>query len=249
MKGISSEIVSAIFQLLPGFIVAWFIYGLTSHLKPSTFERIIQALIYTVLVKSILIIFRFFALFVGENIYAFSTWNSDVEFVWSILIAITVGFLVSWCINNDFPLILFRKDGEQKSTGKFKILHKFFSKIGLTDKTLHPTEWYSAFKDEPRYIVLHLTGERRLYGWTRQYPDDHKKGHFLIEEAEWLLDDGSRAPLYTVKQLLIPSSIVEYIEFSKHDYEIKANKDDIDNANKLLTKLYIKEENDVDKCA
>ena len=232
MKGISSEIVSTIFQLLPGFIVAWFIYGLTSHLKPSTFERIIQALIYTVLVRSILIIFRIIALFVGKNIYAFSTWNSDVEFVWSILIAIITGLAVSWCINNDFPLILFRKDGEQKSKGIFKILHKIFSKIKLTDKTLHPTEWYSAFKDEPRYIVLHLTGERRLYGWTRQYPDDHRNGHFLIEEAEWLLDDGSRAPLYTVKQLLIPSSIVEYIEFSKYESEIQANEHDIDNAKK-----------------
>ena len=37
--------------LLPGFITAWIFYGLTSHPKPSQFERTIQALIFTFIVQ------------------------------------------------------------------------------------------------------------------------------------------------------------------------------------------------------
>ncbi len=37
--------------LLPGFITAWIFYGLTSHPKPSQFERTIQALIFTFIIQ------------------------------------------------------------------------------------------------------------------------------------------------------------------------------------------------------
>ncbi|MBN1930779.1 MAG: hypothetical protein JW786_04130 [Desulfobacterales bacterium] len=237
----STEIIRVIYQLLPGFIVAWIIYGLTAHLKPSYFERIIQALIFTVFVRAILVVIHFFSILIGENVYSFGIWGDKTEFVWSITIAISIGLFFTWCINNDFPLFLFRNDGDEICSRNFKWLNKLLSKIKLTNKTLHPTEWYSAFKSEPGFIVLHLTGERRLYGWPKQYPDDPQHGHFLIEEAEWLLDDGSSAPLYSVKQLLISSSDVEQIEFLKKPAEIEASTEDLDKAKKLLTDLYKKE--------
>jgi len=40
-----SEIVIAIFQMLPGFILAWSFYGLTPHALPTPFEGVVQALI------------------------------------------------------------------------------------------------------------------------------------------------------------------------------------------------------------
>lgn len=250
MDGISKEIVGVIYQLLPGFIVAWILYGLTAHLKPSSFERIVQALIFTVLVQALLIVFRISTLAVGDKYYSFGVWNNEVEFVWSIIIAITSGLCITWCINNDFPLFLFRSDGEERCSNSFKWLNKILRKIKLTDKTLHPTEWYTAFNsDPPRYIVLHLVGERRLYGWPRQYPDDPKNGHFLIEEAAWLLDDGSSAPLYSVKQVLISASEVERIEFLKKQSEVTETEEDIEESSTLLTNLYKKETKNVNKCS
>lgn len=249
MEGISAEIVGVIYQLLPGFIVAWIIYGLTAHLKPSAFERIVQALIFTVFVRALVLVFKLFANYAGEHVYSFGPWNNDIEFIWSIMIAISTGLFITWCVNNDFPLFLFRKDGEARCNKKFKWLHKLISKIKLTDKTLHPTEWYSAFNSEPRFVVLHLSGERRLYGSTKQYPDDPNKGHFLIEEPEWLLDDGTSAPLYTVHHMLIPASDVQRIEFIKNIPEITASEEDLARATKLLTDIYKKESVNVDQCS
>lgn len=248
MEGISAEIVGVIYQLLPGFIVAWIIYGLTAHLKPSSFERIVQALIFTVFVRTIVLVIKSFAMFAGKNIFSFGPWNEEVEFIWSITIAITIGLFITWCVNNDFPLFLFRTDGKERCHKKLKWINKILSQIKLTDKTLHPTEWYSAFNSEPRFVVLHLTGERRLYGSPKQYPDDPKSGHFLIEEPEWLLDDGSSAPLFTVKQMLIPASDVQQIEFIKNQPEITASEEELANATKLLTDLYKKEGENVDQC-
>lgn len=247
MEGISKEIVGIIYQLLPGFIVAWILYGLTAHLKPSSFERIVQALIFTVLVRTLLIILKLTSLAIGKKYFYIGTWNNDIEFILSIIIAITAGLCITWCVNNDFPLFLFRDDGKDRCNKAFTWLHYILSKMKLTDKTLHPSEWFTAFSFEPRYIVLHLTGERRLYGWPRQYPDDPQNGHFLIQEAAWLLDDGSTAPLYTVKQILIPASEVERIEFLKEESEITAVSTEIEKSMVLLTNLYKKEAEDVDK--
>ncbi|HBT88534.1 MAG TPA: hypothetical protein DEB50_08730 [Desulfobacter sp.] len=87
-----------------------------------------------------------------------------------------------------------------------------------------------------------------MYGWPKQYPDDPQKGHFLIEEAAWLLDDGSSVPLYSVKQLLIPTSEIEYVEFVKNQSEVKVDNSEIERTGKLLTDLYKKEDINADEC-
>lgn len=247
MDGVSKEIIGIIYQLLPGFVVAWIVYGLTSHLKPTSFERIVQALIFTVLVKALLILFKM-SIFAVGNKYSLGEWSNDLELVWSTIIAIGSGVFITWCVNNDFPLLLFRVGAETKCNKYLKRLNTLLSKINLTNKTLHPTEWYSAFSSDSRYVVLHLTGERRLRGWPEQYPDDPQKGHFLISEAMWLLDDGSSAPLYSVKHVLIPSTEVEYIEFLKADSEITASAEEIEASNSLLVNLYKQEASDVNEC-
>ena len=50
MDWASGDIVSVIYYLLPGFVAAWVFYGLTAHPKASPFERVVQALIFTVVV-------------------------------------------------------------------------------------------------------------------------------------------------------------------------------------------------------
>lgn len=67
--------------------------------------------------------------------------------------------------------------------------------------------------------MLHLKGGRRLYGWPEEWPDQPDKGHFLIAEAEWLLDDGSRQGLDCVWNILVPATDVELVEFMMLQYD------------------------------
>jgi len=52
MPEISAEVIALLQYLAPGFLVTWVYFGLTSHEKPSQFDRTVQALIYTAWVSS-----------------------------------------------------------------------------------------------------------------------------------------------------------------------------------------------------
>lgn len=245
MENLSSEIVGLIYQLLPGFIVAWVFYGLTSYIKPAAFDQIVQALIFTVIIKVLLIASKFSLLFIGRY-YALGKWSDNLELVVSILISIIFGVFVSWCVNNDFPLWLFRKDGIGRYTGIKGLPVKLLSKFNLTEKTLHPTEWYSFFnKIENEYIVLHLIGERRIQGRLIQFPDSPNTGHFIIDYSSWLLDDGNVITMESVDKTLVSSSEVIRIELLKNS--IDKSRAEIILINQPIYHLYKGEPND-NKC-
>jgi len=239
MEYISSEIVGIIYQLLPGFITACIFYLLTSYTKPAPFERVIQALIFTVITKALIIVIHFLYNFTGNH---FGKWNENVEFVASIFFAVMIGIIISWCANNDFPLWLFRKDGLEKCTGLTKFIVGMLSTLNLTNKTLHPTEWYSFFKESEHDVVLHLDGERRLKGYLMQFPDCPEDGHFIVINASWLLDDGKEVPLLSVEKILISAKEVIWVELIKSGTTIKT--EEFSKSYKLIYSLYNNSEKD-----
>ena len=190
MNWASSEIVTILTFLLPGFVASAIFHSLTAHPKPNEFERVIQALIFTTvvqaLVKGILLI--------GNLAGTGSLWTGESEIVIAVLIAVVVAVIAVYASNHD-------------------TLHGFFRWVRLTKENSYPSEWYSAFTRNPNcYVVLHLKGERRLYGWPEEWPSRPDQGHFRIAEAEWLTDD-ERQPVTGVSVILVPGEEVEMVEF------------------------------------
>ena len=186
----SSETVSILMFLLPGFVAAAVFYWLTSHPRPGAFERIVQALIFTVLVQAMVKMF----FIVVESIGWTFSWNEAWRLVFSTLVAIGLGFLSVYFLNKD-------------------ILHRYLRCIGITRENSYPSQWYSAFdRHADCYLILHLKGERRLYGWPTEWPSRPDEGHFLIEEVEWLHGD-ERTPAEGVVGMLVPVSEVVMVEF------------------------------------
>jgi hypothetical protein len=93
-------------------------------------------------------------------------------------------------------------------------VHALLRKLGITYQNSFSSEWFSAFVRHRTYVVLHLSGNRRLYGWPEEWPSDPEKGHFLVVEAEWLTDKGSIV-LSTVETVVVPVKEVEMVEFMK----------------------------------
>ena len=140
---VTTGIVGVLTYLLPGLVAAATFYALTSHPKPNTFERIVQALIFTVLAQILADqVPRPAVLSAGHpSAQGSDNWKT----VASVLIAIVLAVLATYVSNND-------------------ILHRALRKLGITKETSHPSEWYSAFaRKKPRYVVLHLNDRRRLY--------------------------------------------------------------------------------------
>jgi len=225
MEWTSGKLVDVIAFLLPGFLAAWIFYGITAHPKKSPFERVVQALIFTAIVQGFTPVVRWILEVVG-GVYSFGEWTKDVAQLWSAVNAVIVGLVFALFANKDW-------------------FHAFLRKLNWTKRTSYPSEWFSAFNHDNRYVILHLVDGRRLQGWPVEWPDLSDGGHFVIAEAEWLLADNQSAALHTVERLLIPATSVEMVEFMKSWDEIKVSKEVLEQVEKSLVELQTKEdEND-----
>ncbi len=195
----NSEIISAVYQLLPGFVTAWIFYGLSAYEKPAPFERVVQALIFTLFAEASSQLTGILLVGIGSY-YSLGVWDSSTAFLWKVLFSIALGFVFA-AVSNTNSLRDFIPDW-------------------LSKKTLYPSEWYSAFHRTKKYVYLHLVGERRLYGWAEEWPDSPTCGHFVIMKAEWILDDNTRIPLLATERLLIRATDVELVEFAKDEDEL-----------------------------
>jgi len=187
--------------LLPGFIAAWVFYAFTSYRKPKEFERIIQALIFTLLVKAALIVVRASLFLIGKRL-RIGDWNSDIELLWSISLAFLVGILFSYLANTDH-------------------FHRLIRYFGISRETSYPSEWFGAFLKNVTYVVLQLKDERRIYGWPMDWPSLPKTGYFTLREASWLDKDNNEIPINGVSHVLMDSANVQWVEFMEKTWEKK----------------------------
>jgi hypothetical protein len=221
MDWMTSEVVSIVYYLMPGFLAAWVFYTLTAHRKTTPFERIVEALVFTVVVQAITFVVRWVLLLFGRLVHV-GAWTEESTLVWSVLLALAVGSAVAWFANGDY-------------------FHSCLRNLGITTRTSFPSQWFSAFHAQKRWVILHLSGGRRLYGWPEEWPDHPDIGHFVIDQPEWLLEDGRRAPLYRVEKMLVPANDVELVEFLKYDEEVTEPKE-ADEVQSMLEQLHKKEE-------
>jgi hypothetical protein len=220
MSWVSSEVVSVIYYLMPGFLAAWVFYVLTAHRKASPFERVVEALIFTVVVQASTAVVRWILLLIG-NVVHVGAWTENSTLIWSVGLAVFVGSLVAWLANRDS-------------------FHSLLRRWNVTSRNSFPSEWYSAFIRQQRWVILHLSGGRRLYGWPEEWPDHSDTGHFVIDQPEWLLDSGQRAPLHRVERMLVRAGDVELVEFLKYDEEV-ADATEADRVASILGELHSEE--------
>lgn len=197
MNWASSDVVAVLIFLLPGFVAAAIFHSLTSHPKLNAFDRVVQALIFTVVGQAIVALFLAVDAQFKESLHG----EQNLELAFSVFVAIVLGLFVSYVSNRDF-------------------VHRILRCVGITKETSYPSEWYSAFsRHHDCYVVLHLVGQRRIYGWPEEWPSRPDEGHFRIAEVEWLTED-EPVPATGVSATLIPASEVEMVEFlSEHHGE------------------------------
>lgn len=195
MPELAKDSVALFAYLLPGFLAAWVLYGLTSQTKPSQFERVVQALIFTFVIQALLPLVQSICLAAGE-IYVVRAWDKASEQIATFLLALLLGILLAYYTNTDS-------------------LHVWLRNKELTTRTSYPSEWFGVFSQRVRYVVLHFNDERRLYGWPKEWPNESDKGHFYIMQPMWLSDDENAKPIELpgVDGLLVSAKDVKWVEF------------------------------------
>lgn len=197
MAELSAEAVKLLTYLLPGFMAAWLFYGLTSHPKPSQFERVVQALILTFAIQVLMLPVRSVATAMGR-VAVVGTWTTSSTLVASFVLAIAVGAALAYFTNKDW-------------------LHSRLRTLGFTSKTSHPSEWYCVFDRQRSYVIVQLRDGRRLYGWPKEWSNTPEEGQLYIQMPTWLNEDRESIDLPQLDGILIHSKDVQWIEFARNE--------------------------------
>lgn len=197
MPDISKDLIILLNYLLPGFLVAWIYFSLTSHQRPSQFERVVQALIFALFVHFVVVgCARPLILLVGRC-YSFGVWDQEAEAFTSLAIALALGVLFSYLNNSDR-------------------LHSRLRAWGFTTRSSHPSEWCTAFETKKTWVALELKDGRRLYGWPYIWPADPTKGHIFITHGIWLEESEEKKELLLSGEEDVDSESVMQVEVSEN---------------------------------
>ncbi len=199
MGSVTNNIIQILQFLLPGFVAAWIFYSLTSYSKPSQFERVVQALIFTLFVQALVSVVKYLSIKIGLY-WSVGTWTENSALILSIVIAILFGVVFSYFANNDK-------------------LHKYLRDAGITRETSFPSEWFGSFLNNVTFVVLHLEDERRLYGWPIEWPSEPDKGHFVIADPSWIDEKGDEKRITGVNNILVDVKDVKWVEFLEKTWE------------------------------
>ncbi|HEX4143745.1 MAG TPA: DUF6338 family protein [Pirellulales bacterium] len=223
----SLDVLRIINALLPGFLTAWIFYGLTAHPRKDMFERTVQAFIFSAIVQVIVYPIRELAFAIGRSAnVGFGIWSEETTLSWSIVVAAALGFVFAGLANNNTlhgwlsarKWFLFRRHSDPLPAKCWT----------WTKRTAYPSEWFSAFNEDRRRVILHLGDERRIEGWPYEWPDQPEIGHFVLLDPYWIVNnDGNdqQVPLGNVKRILIAAKNVEIVEIMKTWDEIRSDRD------------------------
>lgn len=172
MENINSQLMPVLQYLLPGFVSAWIFYALTAYPRPSPFERVIQALIFTFIIRG-----------VAEILETFSFFSS-------LSLAVILGILLSCFANNDKFHKLLRYLKITKETSYPSPWFSAFSD-NITYVVLHlkdkrriygwPIEWPSDPRDG-HFLLQYAYWLEEENGKNKQVPPDDLEG-ILIDSA------------------------------------------------------------------
>jgi len=194
MPELAKDTVALLSFLLPGFIVAWVLYALTSHPKPSQAERVIQALVFTLFVKVLVVGEQAALEFVGRW-FSLRAWDQGAELLASLTTGLGLGLVAAWVVNRDQ-------------------LHQRLRKLGISSRSSHPSEWCDVFTRYPLFVVLHYKDDRRLLGWPEIWPSDPERGHFFVVLPQWV-HGPEPMKLEGTEGVLVDVRDIKHVEFVK----------------------------------
>ncbi len=137
---LTSEVIALLIYLMPGFLASWIFYGLTSFQKPNQFERVIQALIFTLIIQVAVLLIE----------YLFGDWGEKSDLFASFCVAVLIGLVFAYLANTDHLHSLARKVALAKK-------HRTLLNGSVNSQVGQPMLFYT-LKTEEGYMVGQKNG-------------------------------------------------------------------------------------------
>ncbi|MDH0646227.1 hypothetical protein N5D48_05115 [Pseudomonas sp. GD03858] len=192
MEEVTKELLPTLQLFLPGFLTTIVFYWFASVPKPPQFERVLQALICTPIIKFLVEQLESTLYEIGE-LYSVGVWTKSTELGFSIALPIAIGLSLACLCNRD-------------------LIYKIARKIGITKKASIDDTTH-IFSSRPDHVVVfEFIDGRRLLGYIRSFPNDCTAGVFLVDNPHWMAGK-TPTPYAGIESILINATDVKWIEF------------------------------------
>jgi hypothetical protein len=201
-----AEALGILLVLLPGFASAYVVHMLAVRRKQSDLEKIVEALLFSLLFYLVTLPFFSNTLPIGwRPMDANHPDFYQVTVQWNHLaalagLALAFGIVYAANINHDW-------------------LMSFFRWINVTDRSSRSTIWNDAFQDPDLdgYVQVGLSGDRKVMGWVNDYSDEEGAFELLLGDAAWVERDGHLQQIKGPGILLTNEARIEYVMFLDQD--------------------------------
>lgn len=196
MEFLQSDIVKILFQLLPGFVSCLIIFN-TTYIKPrNEFEYVVAALVFTAITQAFVYGIKMVHIWAMVRVHKIAEWDDLFNLPLSMAIAGVLGLIFAHLITNGklYGLLIDKK---------------------ISMLTGFPSEWYQLFETYSGFVILHLDDQRRIHGRIYDWPSEPNVGHFVLEDASWLVEEEYgyvRVPLNEDKFVVLDTMHVTMVE-------------------------------------
>lgn len=199
MPELGFQALAVLFVLLPGFLSAYIVQSLCVRPQQTELDKVVEAFLYSFLIY---VVFASLgapipvALRVesagGATLYSIET--KPIHLLVLGLISISFALAVAATLNNDLHTRLLRK-------------------FHITQRTSRASIWSDVFHQFSGYAVVELVDGRLVLGWLRLYSDTPENASLFLEDAAWIMRDGSREKIEGPGIFLTKSSGIRSIAF------------------------------------
>jgi len=191
------EALGILLLLLPGFLCAYIAQRLAARRDRTELDKVIQALIFSFVLYMVSWPFFGYTLPIAWKMQSDGSFRISVHYphlVVLFLLSVLFGIAYAVNINYDWSLTLLRK-------------------LSITERTARSSIWNDTFLSAGGFVQVDMKDGRRVTGWVRDYSDDAADCSIFLEEAAWILENGSEININGPGILLTKESVIQSVAF------------------------------------
>jgi hypothetical protein len=191
------EALGILLLLLPGFLCAYIAQRLAARRDRTELDKVVQAVIFSFVLYMATWPFFGYTLPLTWKMQGDGSFQIVVQYPHLLVLflgSVLLGILYAANINYDWLLTLLRN-------------------IHVTERTARSSIWNDTFLSAGGFVQVDMKDGRRVTGWVRDYSDDASDCAVFLEDAAWILQDGSEIVIEGPGILLTKESVIQSVAF------------------------------------